>query len=487
MDPIFFKLLTFIFWINAIIAVSVIIIAIILDNRSPQSSISWIMILIFFPIVGLIFFLLIGINWKKTKLTKQSPDIIFAKRLKSILKNQKYFLSEISISDENESDKYKLMNLLLNSNSSIITNHNKCKIYNTGENFFEDLFRELKNAKSSIHMEFFIWTSDSLGEEIKNILVQKAKEGVEVRIIFDGFGSFGRISYKYRNALKQAGIEYKYYLDLVAPFSIIKINYSNHRKIVVIDGKIAYTGGMNIGSEYITGGKRFESWRDTQVKLIGESVMLIQTVFLVDWYNSGNKLLFDDKYFPQNSDTMPEMQIQVATSGADSEWDSIHQMYFTMITNANNEIYIQTPYFIPDESIMSALETAALSGISVNIIMTGVPDKNIPFWAAHTYFKPLLKAGVNIFLYKKGFMHSKVVVIDGNIVSLGTCNFDIRSFHINYEINTLIYDSNLASEMIEYFYNDLRYCETISKEYLENINIFKNFRNSAIRMLSPIM
>ncbi|MCL2793184.1 MAG: cardiolipin synthase [Spirochaetaceae bacterium] len=483
MDITFSQLLTYIFGINAVIAISIII----RDNRSPQSSIAWILLIIFLPIFGLISFILFGINWKKTKLTKQSPDTIFAKTLEAILKNQKYFLSGMVASDENESDKYKLMNLLLNSNSSIITLNNKCKIYNAGEDFFEDLLKELKNAKSSIHMEFFIWTSDSLGEEIKNILIKKAKEGVEIRLIFDGVGSFGRISYKYRRELKQAGIEYKYYLDLVAPFSIIKINYSNHRKIVVIDGKIAYTGGMNVGSEYITGGKRFASWRDIQIKLIGDSVRLIQTVFLVDWYNSKNALLLDDKYFPQNSDTISEMLVQIAISGADSEWDSIQQMYFTMITNANKEIYIQTPYFIPDQSVMTALETAALSGISVNLLMTGIPDKKIPFWTAHTYFKPLLKAGVNIFLYKKGFMHSKIVIVDGNMLSIGSCNFDIRSFHINFELNAVIYDSNLASEMIENFYDDLRFCETVSKEYLDNIGIIKSFRNSVMRIFSPIM
>ena len=483
MDITFSQLLTYIFWINVLIVIFIII----LDNRSPQSSISWILFILFLPIIGLIFFLLFGINWKKAKLTRQSPDTIFAKTLEAILKKQKYFLSEIAISDENESDKYKLVSLLLNSNSSILTLNNSCKIYNEGEDFFEDLIKELRNAKSSIHMEFFIWTSDIIGEEIKSILIQKVREGVEVRLIFDGVGSLGRISYKYRSELKQAGVKYKYYFDLVAPFSLIKVNYSNHRKIVVIDGKIAYTGGMNVGYEYITGGKRFKSWKDTQIKLIGDSVKLIQTVFLVDWYNSGNKLLLDEKYFPKNSDTISEMQVQIATSGSDSEWNSIQQMYFTMITNANNEIYIQTPYFVPDHSIMTALETAALSGISVNILMTGIPDKRIPFWAAHTYFKPLLKAGVNIFLYKKGFMHSKIVVIDGNMVSIGSCNFDIRSFHINFEINAVIYDSNLANEMIENFYNDLKFSETVSKEYLDNIGLLKSIRNSATRILSPIM
>ncbi len=477
------QILNYIFWINAVIAVFIII----LDNRPPEVSISWIMLIIFFPVIGLFTFVLFGINWKKTKLTKQSPDTLFSTHLETILKNQKHFLKKRSLSDEAENDKNKLMNLLMNSNSSILTLKNNCSIYHTGEEFFRDLLKDLENAKSSIHLEFFIWTSDRLGEEIKEILLKKAAEGVEIRLLFDGVGSFGRISYKYKRELKKAGIKYKYYLDLAAPFAIIKINYCNHRKIAVIDGEIAYTGGMNVGYEYISGGRRFESWKDTQIRLIGESVSIFQSVFLVDWYNSGDELLLDRKYFPENTIAATEMPIQVATSGADSRWDSIHQMYFTMITNANKEIYIQTPYFIPDQSIMTALETAALSGISVNILMTGIPDKLIPYWAAHTYFEPLLNAGVNIFLYKKGFMHSKIVIADGTIVSIGSCNLDMRSFHINYEINALIYDSEIAGEMITSFYKDLEFSETVTRAYLQKTGIFRKFRNSAIRILSPVM
>jgi cardiolipin synthase len=401
--------------------------------------------------------------------------------------NQKKFLGNNIAQDENESDKLKLMNLLLNSNNSIITFKNSYEIYTEGEKFFESLIRNLKKAKQSIHMEFFIWTSDSLGQRIKDILIQKVKEGIEVRLIFDGIGSFGRISYKYKKELKKAGIMFKYFLDMPAPLSLIKINYSNHRKIVVIDGEIAYTGGMNIGVEYITGGSRFDSWKDTQIKLMGESVNILQTIFLVDWYNSGTELLLDKKYFPENSNIKQDTQVQIVTSGADSEWSSIQQMYFTMITNANNEICIETPYFIPDQSTMTALETAALSGIKINILMAGIPDKKISFWAAHTYFDSLIKTGANIYFYKKGFLHSKVLIVDKTMVSIGSCNFDMRSFHLNYEINTLLYDTELADKMTKNFYDNLKNCEKITQEYLDNLGFFKSCRNSATKILSPIM
>ena len=479
----FAEIFNIILWLDAIIVLLIII----LDNRPPEVSISWFLIILFFPVAGLILYALIGLNWKKTKLIRQNPEDLFSHNLENILINQKHFFREMNLQDEEDNDRNKLMNLLLNANNSIMTLKNSCKTYNSGENFFKALLEDIKNAKSSIHMEFYIWTSDSLGEEIKEILIRKAQEGVEVRLLFDGVGSFGKISFKYRRELKKAGIKFRYFLDLAAPLSLLKINYCNHRKIAVIDGLVAYTGGMNVGLEYITGGNRFESWRDTQIRIKGESVNMVQAVFLVDWYNSGDKLLLDKKYLPEADEATPEMAVQIATSGADSKWASIQQMFFTMITNANRDIYIQTPYFIPDQSIMTALETAALSGINVNILMTGIPDKKIPYWAAHTYFEPLLNAGVNIFQYKKGFLHSKIVIVDNSIASIGSCNMDMRGFHINFELNVLIYDQVTAEKMTEDFYNDLKFSETITHEHISKSGILKNFRNSIFRIIAPIM
>ncbi len=479
----FAEVFNIILWLDAVIAVFIII----LDNRPPEVSISWILIIIFLPVAGLILFTLFGINWKKTKLTKQNPETLFSHNLEKILQNQKEFFKDKDIREEEENDQIKLMNLLLNANNSIITLKNSCQVYNSGEMFFSHLLQDIKSAKHSIHLEFYIWTSDSLGEEIKDILIKKAEEGVEVRLLFDGIGSFGRISFKYRRELKRSGIKYRYFLDLAAPLSLIKINYCNHRKIAVIDGNTAYTGGMNVGIEYITGGKYFESWRDTQIRLKGDCVTMLQSVFLVDWYNSGDRLLLEKDYLPEPDPFTPEMTVQIATSGADSKWASIQQMFFTMITNANRDIYIQTPYFIPDQSIMTALETAALSGINVNILMTGKPDKLIPFWAAHTYFEPLINAGVNIFLYRKGFLHSKIVVVDSSIVSIGSCNMDMRSFHINFELNALVYDRETAEKLIETFYNDLKFSETVTRDFISRSGIFKRIRNSIFRILSPVM
>ena len=477
------EIFNIILWIDG----TFVVLLIILDNRPPEVSVSWFLIILFFPVGGLILYGLIGVNWKKSKLIRQNPEDLFSHNLENILSNQKHFFRELNAETENENDQIKLMNLLLNANNSIMTLKNSCEVYNSGEKFFQALYEDIQNAKHSIHMEFYIWTSDSLGEELKEVLIKKAEEGVEVRLLFDGVGSLGRISFKYRRELKKAGIKFRYFLDLAAPLSLLKINYCNHRKIAVIDGLTAYTGGMNVGIEYITGGRQFESWRDIQIRIKGESVNMFQAVFLVDWYNSGDKLLLDKEYLPEADPATPEMPVQIATSGADSRWASIQQMFFTMITNANKDIYIQTPYFIPDQSIMTALETAALSGVNVNILMTGIPDKRIPYWAAHTYFEPLINAGVNIFQYKKGFLHSKTVIVDNSIVSIGSCNMDMRGFHINFELNAMIYDKNTAEKMTEIFYNDLKFSETITREHIEKLGIIRKFRNSVFRILAPVM
>lgn len=477
---------------NIIIAINIVlaILVVILDNRDPESALTWIILFIFLPVAGLFFFLMAGINWKKRKLTAQNPEELFNRYFGREIEGQKRFISASEKHDEENNDRYKLMNLLLRANHSILTTCNQYKVFTNGGDFFSNLLEDMETARHSIHMEFFIWKSDNIGNRIKDVLVRKAAEGVKVRLLFDGVGSLGRISKKYRRELREAGIEFRYFLDLSAPFSIFRINYSNHRKIAIIDGDIAYTGGMNVGDEYIDGGK-FGHWRDTQIRLMGENICILQGIFITDWKNSNGSFLVSDDYFPDMSAESREctdhLPIQYAISGADSPWDAIQQLFFTMITNANKEICIQTPYFIPDKGLMNALVTAALSGVDVKLMITGVPDKRIPFWAAHTYFEPLLKAGVHIYLYRKGFLHAKTITVDREITSVGSCNMDMRSFHINYEINTMIYDTEKAAEMTDIFDEDLKHCLEVSMEYSESLSFCAKLRNSFFRLLSPIM
>lgn len=477
---------------NIIMAINIIltILVVILDNRDPETSLTWIILLLFLPVVGLFFFLMAGINWKKRKLTAQNPEELFNRYFGNVIEGQRRFIKISEEKNEMDNDRYKLINLLLKANRSVLTTCNHCRIFTNGGDFFSNLLEDLETARHSIHMEFFIWKSDNIGNRIKDVLIRKASEGVNVRLIFDGVGSLGRISRKYRNELRDAGVEFRYFHDLSAPMSVFRINYSNHRKIAIIDGDIAYTGGMNVGDEYIDGG-RFGHWRDTQIRVTGENIYILQGIFITDWKNSNGSFPVSEAYFPdpepENEDFNSYLPMQYAISGADSQWDAIQKLYFTMITNANREICIQTPYFIPDKGLMNALISAALGGAEVKLMITGVPDKRIPFWAAHTYFEPLLRAGVEIYLYKKGFLHAKSITVDRELTSVGSCNMDMRSFHINYEINTMIYDIEKAVEMTEIFNDDLKLCMKVTDEYLESLSFFAKLRNSFFRLLSPLM
>lgn len=462
--------------------------AILLDNtKPPEVTFAWLVIVLVFQSVGIILYILTGINYKERHVVPHLPEETFKHELSDIVLEQKKFYNDIKTNNEESSDMVKAMSLLLNCSDSIVTLNNKVHIYNSGEKLYRELLQDLSEATHSIHMEYFIWKSDNIGHKIKEILLERAKAGVEIRLIFDGVGSFNKISLKYKRELRKSGVEIKYFLDPLAhPFKFIKFNYCNHRKIVVIDGHIGYTGGVNIGDEYITGGKHFDYWRDTHMKLRGDSVRMLQALFLIDWRNSTNQLLLKPEYFPV-SKSDGGIPVQIAVSGPDSKWSSIHQLYFSMISNANSKIYIQSPYFIPDVSIIKALETAALSGVEVHLMMAGKPDKRMPFWTAQTYFDPLLSAGVKIYLYQKGFLHSKVIVVDDLISTVGTCNMDIRSFHINYEVNSVLYDKRVSEYLKKQFFKDVENSIMASKNSYNKRNIIFKLRDSICRLASPLM
>ena len=467
------------------------ILEIIISNKQSEASIAWILVILIVPVIGIGLYVLIGVEWRKWsryKLVSQLPEEFFQKHLGKELSDQKYMIRESEISkDETMQDVIKNMNLLLTSNQVPLTLDNKVKVYFGGKEHFDDMLNELKTAKTSIHMEYFIWKSDHLGQRIKDILVERASAGVQIKLIFDGLGSFGRISFKYRRELRDAGIEFSYFLDLNRLIARLKINYSNHKKIVVIDGKTAYTGGMNIGEEYISGGSHYNEWRDTHVRLTGSSVSILQTIFLTDWFNCKNEMLIEEDFFPAQLEDISGIPIQIAVSGPDSKWGSIELLYFNMITNANHEILIQSPYFIPDDAILKAMESAALSGVDVTLMMTGIPDKRIVWWSAFTYFQPLLEAGVKILHYETGFLHSKVIVMDNIVSTVGTCNMDIRSFKLNYEVNAVFYDETLATELKKQFSHDKSRCREITLKEIQSLSLLKQLRNSFCRIFSPLM
>ena len=288
----------------------------------------------------------------------------------------------------------------------------------------------------------------------------------------------------YLGDMRAAGIEVSQSSPL---YHLHTISYRNHRKITVIDGKIGFTGGMNIGREHLSGGTGFGSWRDTQVRVVGQAASVLQTVFMVDWYNAVKEDLFDRAYFPTAA-IAGDVPVQILTSGPDSQWAAIRQLYFAMITTSQRHVYMQSPYFILDSTIAEALSAAALGGIKVQVMLTARPSGDpVPGWASNTYMLDMVAAGVRVFLYEKGYLHAKTISVDSEICSIGSTNIDIRSFSINYEINAVLYSEQMALELEQAFKRDLEHCtEFDPAEYLAR-NRLVRFRDSAARLLSPLL
>ena len=481
-----FSLVQIIYTANLIITV-IVTFAIILSNRDSTTSILWIILIFTVPLLGLGIFILLGIDWQRHKLLKYSPEEALNSYKSAYEDVNARFMKKMRYKNPDvANDVEKLIKLIQKGCHSSLTYADSYRLFYRGEDFFDSLLNDIQQARKQIHMDFFIWKSDSLGEKIKDILIRKASEGLEIRLIFDGFGSLLRISHRYRRELRRAGIDYRYFLDLRDTSSRHKINYNNHKKIVTIDGEIGYLGGMNIGQEYIDGGRRFDSWRDTQIRLTGSCLTLLDSVFMADWANC-IKQDVDYPVPPVHNEEKEQYPLQIAVSGPDSEWFSLKLAYLSLISNANAEVLIQSPYFVPDSSMLDALETAALSGTRVSFMITGVPDKRIAWWAAHTYLEKIIRAGVRVFLYEKGFLHSKVFIVDDHLCSVGTCNMDIRSFHLHYEINAMIYSDAITGDLKKQFHRDREECREVTLEDFKNLGLARRLRNSLCRLASPFM
>ncbi|MBP9855339.1 MAG: cardiolipin synthase [Candidatus Omnitrophica bacterium] len=470
------------------------VIILLLDNRTPVETFAWILIFVLMPGFGFALYLVSGRNWKKSYDRKRKLPQYIAKNLLTLFKPtddlQAEMLKEMTKSPGlHEED---LVALLYKSSRALLTTRNKIKVFHTGQEKFDSLIADIEKAKSFIHLEYFIWRSnDPVGDRMREVLIRKVKEGVEIKILFDFSGCFFTLSQPYIKSLRKEGIQMYSFFNYLSPFKFHTINFRNHRKIVVIDGKVSYMGGMNVGQEYIDGGKKYETWRDTHFRLEGEAVNVLQAIFAIDWYNTVHTDdIFNEKYFPlipQSPSTEGNLAVQFPTSGFDSPWPAILHLYFSVICMAHKEICIVSPYFIPEESLLMALKTAAMRGVKVTILMTGVPDNVIPFWAAFSYFDELLKAGVQIFQYQKGFLHAKMFTVDGKICSIGTTNFDIRSLRLNYEVNGVFYNKELTKQLDEQIAEDLKFSTEIKLTDLAQLSLAKRLRNSLLRLISPIL
>jgi cardiolipin synthase len=379
------------------------------------------------------------------------------------------------------------MMLVRRNSLSVLTTRNRVEIQQDAAKFYPSLIEDIKAAQESIHLQYFIWAVDPFTDRLKQILIEKARVGVEVRLLYDPIGSQAHVGRRYVRDMLAAGI-------LMVPTSpfyhLHTISYRNHRKITVIDGAIGYTGGMNIGQEQLDGGEGFESWRDTQVRLVGESAAVLQAVFMVDWYNAVRENLFYAKYFPADATEPAEgdVPVQILTSGADSQWAAIRQLYTLMIVSAQRHVYIQSPFFIPDATVAEALSEAALSGVDVKVMVSARPSGNrLPDWAGNTYIEDIVTAGVRVFLYQKGYLHAKTISIDSEICSIGSANIDIRSFSVNYELNAVFYSDRIAKQLESDFERDLEYCSEFDPAAYRKRGTAIRFRDSVARVLSPLL
>jgi len=453
-----------------------IVILLILDNRAPSKTVAWLLSFIVLPVIGPIFYLFVGRNWRRLRVKEtELSSISDIKKLKPIN------FEKVKAGRRGR----QIMELAYKNSYTLPKMRNLIRVYVNGEGMFRDLIADIKAAERFIHMEYFIWKKDPTTDAIKAALIERAEHGVKVRILIDRVGG-SDLPYGYLKEMRRAGIDVHWFFDYSIRH-IFRINYRDHRKIVNIDGRIGYVGGANIAQEYADGGRRFDYWRDTHLRIKGEIVDTIQDFFALNWYNTTHELVNQKQYYFKNHSAKKFQPMQLVGSGPDSKWGSVHQVYFSLLASAEKSIYIQSPYFIPSASIQTALATAAMRGVDVRVMVTGKIDRRLPYWAAFTYFEPLLDAGVKIYHYQKGFMHAKAVMVDSEIASIGTANMDVRSFNLNFEINTIIYGNGTVKKMEKIFFKDLEECAPFTAEDYRALPPLVKFRNSLARIFAPLM
>lgn len=464
---------------------------IIYDTRNNTKTLAYLLLVIFLPVAGIFFYFSVGINYRKRKMysKKLIEDDDLARKLREdILQHSKQTLEEGNVSVQFNRE---LAFMLVKDSMSPLTANNSVKLLVNGENKFPEVLKALAEARDHIHIEYYIFEDGIIGREIEKLLAQKAREGVKVRFIYDDFGSRS-IRKKMVRRLKEAGVKAIPFHRVVFIALANRLNYRNHRKIIVIDGRTAFVGGINISDRYINhpGGNKKLFWRDTHLRIDGPGVFYLQYLFLCDWnFCAEETLQPDEVFFPQPSDlpVKGDKIVQIAASGPDSDLPTILFSQLQAINLATKEILITTPYFIPGDSIQDALIVAALGGVSVKLLVPGSSDSLLVDLAGRSYFEELLKAGVEIYLYTKGFVHAKTMVADRKIAIVGTANMDFRSFDLNFEVNAIVYDTDLANELREVFYQDIRDAEKIDPDTWNERPLANQLLEKSARLVSPLL
>jgi len=459
-----------------------VMVTLIMEDREPADTLAWAFALLLVPVLGIIFYYIAGRDWATiTEKKKWMQD--YLAQVQTVLKP---FFARNAAADRRLRETYggtfveRLSDTMTSEDGLGVLTADRAEIFPTGLEKFGRLKADLAAAQRFIHVQYFIWEDDELTDALTEILKERVQAGVQVRFLYDYLGSKHWDKSKLEALVPLGG---KVAKDVV---SLSHMNYRDHRKIVVIDGEIGYTGGYNVGQEYVDGGERFAVWRDTHVRVTGQVVGELEALFAARWFDQTKEDVLTDEYLPAPSPDGAETGIlcQVVAQSVEDKWNSSRRAHMVAVGNAAKRVWIQSPYFIPEVGLYDTMINASLSGVDVRFMMTGVPDKKVPYWAAWTYFRPLLKAGVKIYLYEAGFLHSKTLTADGQVTAIGTMNMDIRSLRLHKELMLWMYDDGLARRQEELFEEDIANSHEVTLMDVDALSRTVRFRNSFMRLLS---
>ncbi|GEN53432.1 MULTISPECIES: cardiolipin synthase [Halobacillus] len=476
--PIFVSI---ILTLNVLLALAIIF----LERRDASATWAWLMVLLFIPVAGFFLYLIFGrrlsnkeiFTWDK----KSRLGLLTAvqEQLTAIKNN------DLKVQHKDIIPYEDLIYMHLKNNDALLSQNNEVEIFTDGQKKFHALIEDLEKAENHIHLLYYILRDDNLGHRLADVLKRKAREGVEVKLLYDDMGS-RLLKRSYKKSLKEAGVQVESFFPSFIPKVNMKINYRNHRKLAIIDGEIGYIGGFNIGDEYLGFNKRFGYWRDTHLRVEGEAVNNMQTRFILDWNHASRRdIVYEQRYY--QAKPKGDVGMQIVSSGPDSEWEQIKHGYLKMILSAKEYVYIQTPYFIPDDSLLDALRVAVLSGVDVRIMIPNKPDHPFVYWATFSNIGDMLKAGASIYVYQKGFLHAKTIVVDGKIASVGTANIDVRSFRLNFEVNAFLYHPEVAQSLADRFHEDIVESTELTFKLYQSRTKWIRFKEAISRLLSPIL
>lgn len=455
--------------------IMVILVIVITENRNPVKSLAWVTVLLVVPVAGIILYLFFGRSIKnKRMITRRNR-----KRLKRMERSRPVEINKLPYNDAIK-QQIKLARALT---GAYYYSGNDVEIFTNGRDKFESLLKDIEQAKTSINLQYYIFEDDNIGHRLSELLIRKASEGVKIRLIYDHVGSF-HVKKKFFKRLRAVGIDAHPFFKVRFPLFGYRVNWRNHRKLVIIDGKIGYIGGMNVADRYIDGGK-FDVWRDTHLRITGPGVAALFYSFAVDWNFMGEPLLEKDN---QDAPAITgDVGLQLITSGPTNQWNNVELMFHKAISGARERVFIQTPYFLPTEGLLKALVTAALAGVDVRIMMPLRTDSAILRYASFSYITECLRAGIKIYLYKPGMLHSKAIIIDDQLTSVGSTNFDFRSFEHNFEANMFIYSAEFNRQSVNIFMADQHQCVRILAAEWKKRPLKKKLAESTLRLLSPIL